>query len=193
MITKEKKREYDRRYYLKHKEKVEVYRKEWIGKNRGQYEEKKFAWYLKNKNDEKYKRKKREQAKRWRENNPKTHKESQRKQYQKNPEKYYSRMKKYHQSFKGVYARIRLRHKRRWNNSLMTFTDFLEITSLPCIYCNDKANKGIDRVDNLIGYTKENSVSCCLNCNLMKRLNSKDKFLLQVEKIYENCFGHSIK
>jgi hypothetical protein len=67
-----------------------------------------------------------------------------------------------------------------------------------CHYCgNEPSNKrshpsyngpfkynGIDRVDNNVGYKKENCVSCCKFCNLMKRVLSKKDFLNHVAQIY---------
>ncbi len=41
-----------------------------------------------------------------------------------------------------------------------------------CIYCgfiSDKTVNGIDRMDNSIGYSLSNCVSCCKNCNFIKR------------------------
>ncbi len=66
-----------------------------------------------------------------------------------------------------------------------------------CYYCGDpplrtrthRTSKdsytynGIDRLNNLEGYTTENSVSCCTTCNLRKGSASKEEFLKWVEKI----------
>lgn len=43
---------------------------------------------------------------------------------------------------------------------------------------------GIDRLDNNLGYTLKNSVSCCGLCNQMKMNETLETFLSQVEKIY---------
>lgn len=42
---------------------------------------------------------------------------------------------------------------------------------------------GIDRVNNDLGYTPENCVSCCSTCNRMKLDHSLEKFLDQVNRI----------
>lgn len=47
---------------------------------------------------------------------------------------------------------------------------FKNKNSTPCIY------NGIDRVDNKIGYTLENSVPCCFICNRSKGDLSQDEF-----------------
>jgi hypothetical protein len=45
--------------------------------------------------------------------------------------------------------------------------DFINLIGKTCVYCG-KLSRGVDRVDNTQGYTKENSVSCCNVCNKMK-------------------------
>ena len=53
-----------------------------------------------------------------------------------------------------------------------------------CTYCGEVLQKiGIDRADNELGYTIENSVPCCTICNLMKRTLPKEVFIAQCEKI----------
>jgi hypothetical protein len=49
----------------------------------------------------------------------------------------------------------------------------------PIFKCN-----GIDRVDSSIGYTEENTVSCCSKCNIMKNVYSQEVFLNHITKIY---------
>ena len=58
-----------------------------------------------------------------------------------------------------------------------------------CYYCGDEPSNimkssyynytynGIDRIDNNIGYTKDNSVSCCYMCNRSKNNNTEKQFL----------------
>jgi hypothetical protein len=70
----------------------------------------------------------------------------------------------------------------------------------PCAYCGRDPSKitrirgangqvrwnGIDRYDNLIGYTIENSVSCCEICNLLKGPMDGDRFLSHIRRITVN-------
>ena len=42
---------------------------------------------------------------------------------------------------------------------------------------------GLDRIDNSAGYTLENCVSCCKDCNELKSNRSLDEFLLQINRI----------
>ena|ERR1700676_4769652 len=62
-------------------------------------------------------------------------------------------------------------------------SEFLGIILLPCVYCGCVSG-GMDRVNNLKGYTQENAVPCCGFCNLMKKDHSIEKFLNQIRKIY---------
>jgi hypothetical protein len=83
---------------------------------------------------------------------------------------------------------------------------FRKITKEDCYYCGQKPSKehskkgttaigkqfygnyiynGIDRVDNKVGYTINNTVPCCMECNFFKKALSKDKFLSRIKKIYE--------
>ena len=48
----------------------------------------------------------------------------------------------------------------------------------PCFYCNtDIQTIGLDRVDNFKGYTIDNIVSCCTDCNTMKMSKNKNEFI----------------
>ena len=60
---------------------------------------------------------------------------------------------------------------RREYDILIDFDKFCELVNSKCYYCDySKENEviGIDRVNNDIGYIKENTVPCCSNCNYMK-------------------------
>lgn len=57
-----------------------------------------------------------------------------------------------------------------------------------CYYCGmeyieNEYRLGIDRVNNNIGYTITNCVSCCEKCNFMKRAHPEETFLYIVEHI----------
>jgi 5-methylcytosine-specific restriction endonuclease McrA len=84
----------------------------------------------------------------------------------------------------------------------LTFEQVKEISSRPCHYCGQlppiRVYKfkqhfihahGIDRVDNALGYTLENSVSCCYMCNHAKSIYGVDEFLAWIERVYK----HNIK
>lgn len=83
---------------------------------------------------------------------------------------------------------------------LLTKDEFRKLTKSKCFYCgnfpktirtNSNGNSGytfngIDRRDNSLGYTIENSVPCCKNCNYMKRKVSEDSFIKHIGMIYKN-------
>lgn len=60
---------------------------------------------------------------------------------------------------------------------------FRGLIASPCYYCGLSPAKGIDRRDNSIGYTSENSVSCCKPCNHAKHTMSEYAFLTWVARI----------
>lgn len=98
--------------------------------------------------------------------------------------------------------------------------DWAKIVYKPCHYCNKidkrdglRANvtgqvkedlsmtpeerekyilsiNGIDRVDNLKGYTLDNCVPCCKNCNRMKANLTKEDFLQHISDIYKYKLSH---
>ncbi len=86
----------------------------------------------------------------------------------------------------------------------LTKEDVRSITTQPCFYCGAAPSRvtygstgftkdhggflsnGIDRVDNNIGYTKDNSVPCCHVCNYMKGVQSLPDFVAHCRKIIEN-------
>jgi len=85
------------------------------------------------------------------------------------------------------------------NHLVWELTDdkFDELTRGDCYYCGcppanvasrsslhgDFVYNGIDRKDNLKGYTTDNTVSCCGICNKMKRDLSVEEFLSRVLRI----------
>ncbi len=99
------------------------------------------------------------------------------------------RNKYYHErlGIKSQYHRYIVSAKDRNYEISILLEDFKNIVEKPCHYCGEiEKRRGIDRVNNLIGYTKENSIGCCKVCNVMKRTLSKSDFLNHIEKIYLN-------
>lgn len=101
-----------------------------------------------------------------------------------------------------------LQRKYEWS---LTFSEFVKISSGDCYYCSslprscncmrdspsvrkDTPNtkeedyeifiNGIDRVNNSIGYTVENCVSCCVYCNRAKSDLSYNEFKEHITNIY---------
>ena len=70
--------------------------------------------------------------------------------------------------------------KRGYGDFQLNFKEFQNLVTSPCHYCkhvnNEEAN-GIDRINNDIGYTKENCVSACWKCNRIKHFYHPEFFL----------------
>jgi hypothetical protein len=96
-----------------------------------------------------------------------------------------------------------LRYKRSAKNKGLSFElsdeDLENLFKGKCNYCGqsetnickglgktsgDYSYVGLDRVDPVLGYTKENVVSCCWLCNTMKNTLSEDFFLQHIAKIF---------
>lgn len=78
--------------------------------------------------------------------------------------------------------------------------DFLALAVLPCKYCGAPPSQvhatkglngsftysGVDRVDSSKGYTVDNCVPCCKDCNYAKRLMTVPEFLNWARRIVSN-------
>jgi hypothetical protein len=86
--------------------------------------------------------------------------------------------------------RLQIEYKYKYNANLknikydLSFEKFCELISNECFYCGQKPNttwssyrkkenkiiyNGIDRKNNNLGYSEENTVSCCKFCNIAKK------------------------
>lgn len=65
----------------------------------------------------------------------------------------------------------------------LTSDDVDSLITKDCDYCGISPAKGIDRVDNAVGYTLENCVPCCKTCNVMKMTLSVSDFINHVRRI----------
>ena len=54
--------------------------------------------------------------------------------------------------------------------------DFFSLLDKKCVYCGN-SSRGVDRIDSKIGYIKENCVSCCKICNVMKNNMTQNDFI----------------
>lgn len=107
----------------------------------------------------------------------------------------------------SVLKKENYRIKKGWVKSDINFEHFKYLCKSKCFYCGEinsnvikdirgeqvisdailKYN-GIDRRDSSIGYTKENTVPCCKNCNRAKNDMTYDAFFEWVKTIYEYNF-----
>lgn len=127
------------------------------------------------KNKKKYHKnvdKERERDRKRREEDPEKFRERDRKRREEDPEKFRERDRK------RDAAPQRKLYKTKKNASLRGIPFEIEddqamsLTDQECFYCGipstDELRNGIDRLDNTIGYTTDNCVSCCGVCNNMK-------------------------
>jgi hypothetical protein len=106
-----------------------------------------------------------------------------RKATQRNKEKH-----QYHKRPKNVYNRYQRGATRRNFVFELSFEEFNELINKSCHYCGDTPKQiGIDRVDNTLGYTSNNVVSCCTECNFMKHTMNYQTFINKCIKI-SKCF-----
>lgn len=81
--------------------------------------------------------------------------------------------------------------KRNYEFSL-SYDLFVKIFHSSCTYCDKENCRGIDRVDNSLGYTLENSFPCCEMCNRMKWRYTKDEFINHMIKIHKKVSKESV-
>lgn len=98
-----------------------------------------------------------------------------------------------------IFSELRTNARSRNQVWELSKPDFERLTQGPCAYCGTvKSNSrkakngpdifaynGIDRVDNELGYTISNSVSCCKLCNRGKNDSPKSVFLDWIKRVYE--------
>jgi hypothetical protein len=101
-------------------------------------------------------------------------------------------------TFNQVLAQYKINAKNRNLSFELTNEEFKYIIGQNCYYCGCEPNQiiksnsnngdciynGIDRIDNLKGYTEDNIVPCCGKCNQGKTNMSESDFLNWIEKIY---------
>lgn len=113
---------------------------------------------------------------------------------------------------KVQYSHLKRRHSNnKMIGMIIDFKTFSELSKDKCKYCGlkhskeiddrlseSKSNKrlsdevlminGIDRIDSNVGYTKENSVTCCKYCNFAKHTMSENDFYKWIKRVYEYNF-----
>jgi len=177
----EKRKKYNRDYQQKNKDKIQQKHREWIAKHKEwqkeYHKEYNKNWYQENKEKRSLQIKQYAQG----------HKEDSVKRVQAYVKRHPQRVKDYGKKFEqtnvGKYRQLSYRAK-KWTDEIITIEDFKKIISNPCFYCGDTGKVGVDRVNNLKGYSLNNSVSCCKLCNFMKKTMTREDFLNHIEKIY---------
>jgi hypothetical protein len=98
-----------------------------------------------------------------------------------------------------LYDRYKYSAKYRELDFNLTIGEFNNITKQDCYYCGvspwrkvfgskcmDYTYNGIDRVDSYKGYTVDNCVPCCRDCNVAKLDRTKENFYEWVDTIYNH-------
>lgn len=82
-------------------------------------------------------------------------------------------LEKYNHSFRGRYTQLKAHAKLKSRVMELTLEDYTELVKAnECAYCKAplcKRGYGLDRVDNRLGYTKDNCVPCCGTKEGMRR------------------------
>ena len=100
-------------------------------------------------------------------------------------------------SFNFLRYKYRVSAKKRSLEFSLSKEEFSILTKSACKYCGVEPSQsvhnnnapapyvynGVDRVDNKVGYTKENCVPCCYVCNLAKRSMSLEEFLAWIDRL----------
>src|SRR5260370_33511777 len=83
-----------------------------------------------------------------------------------------------------VFRQYQRKAKQRGLSFTLTLDQFISILAKPCFYCGETYEiRGLDRVDNRLSYYVENLVAACSECNFMKRVMTKDRFIRRAVKI----------
>ena len=105
-------------------------------------------------------------------------------------------------SFNSVYNSYLRNSKRRNLEFTLTKEQMKMLTKQKCFYCGESPSlisrptaksggyvyNGVDRKNNNLGYTLDNTVSCCKRCNNAKWDLSTGDFLSHIEKLYKYNF-----
>lgn len=81
------------------------------------------------------------------------------------------------------------RAKRRGIPSLITFEEFVELTSGRCFYCEGAlppVGSGLDRINSDVGYVVGNCRPCCKWCNQAKSTMSDTEFKEWLFKVFNH-------
>lgn len=102
-------------------------------------------------------------------------------------------------TFNKLYDTIKGNAKKKGHLFQLSIDEFKGIITKDCIYCGQPPTEkyfkkhngyflanGVDRFDNSIGYTINNSVPCCEKCNRMKMAHSIDKWMSHMIRVLEN-------
>jgi len=102
-------------------------------------------------------------------------------------------------SFNALFYAYKVNSKKRDLKFLLTKEEFRRLTKQKCHYCGSPPNQirdnkngsygiyiynGVDRINNNEGYTLNNCVACCKDCNIAKGTKSLKEFVRWIERVY---------
>jgi hypothetical protein len=185
LANPEKVKEMAKKSYQLHKEQRNADARAWVEKNKEHskqyHKEYQKTYYLKNKEAIDIKNRK------YATENPQAMVRNTQKYVSNNKEKVYGYGREYNQTVGGGYRIYRGNALKKKNEFVLSLEDFTAVVLQPCRYCGEDTKRiGIDRIDNTLGYTKENSAPCCKTCNYMKKNHTVEDFLTHITKIYEH-------
>jgi hypothetical protein len=100
--------------------------------------------------------------------------------------------------YKSLYSSYKCNAKNRKLQFDVTFEHFMNLLKDNCFYCNSEPSNiyfksyyntpynGVDRINNELGYTNDNIVSCCKICNISKNNYSTEVFFDWIQRISRN-------
>lgn len=68
----------------------------------------------------------------------------------------------------------------------LSYTQFKILTKRDCYICKKSNAKGLDRIDNKLGYYWNNVQPCCFDCNRMKSDKTKQDFIKYLTRLNPN-------
>jgi len=106
-------------------------------------------------------------------------------------------------AFNAVYGQYKKSANKRSLKFDLTRIDAKNMFQSKCFYCGAAPSRirksgdstgefkfsGIDRIDSSKGYTLDNCVPCCSDCNYAKRINTVDEFKSWAKRLYDNLYS----
>lgn len=96
-------------------------------------------------------------------------------------------VKPYWQAQRSRFSQSKSMAKARNLDWDLTLNQYYCLIKQTCFYCNERIQKtgyGLDRKDSLKGYTKENVVPCCGDCNKHRHISwTVDEMKIAIEAI----------
>ncbi len=130
----------------------------------------------------------RENLKKWRSDNPIQAAKWAREDRLKNPERAKVRDLRHNLKLGTRWGQLKFAAKKRGLEVLLTKEQYIQLTEYPCYYCGGPLplqGGGVDRIDNVKGYTLGNVVPCCTICNRVKWEFKIEELIEHVDRMKE--------